>query len=170
MRSGEAARVGPTQEGQQGFAYLLLLLAVALIGLSAAAAVNLGATMARRDAERQLLAIGAEFEQALRSYAGGPAGALGAAPGARGPRTLEELLKDPRTPGVRRHLRQIYADPLTGSADWGMVLDGEGFLIGIYSRSALRPIQKSGFDPRWAAFEKAETYRDWVFGIVPSRQ
>jgi type II secretory pathway pseudopilin PulG len=167
MRSGEAARVGPgRRRPQQGVAYLLLLVAVALIGMAAAAALSLGATMARSDAEQQLLAVGAELEQALRSYAGVPvAGTLG--PGARGPRTLEDLLRDPRSPGVRRHLRKLYADPLTGSGEWGLVRDSEGFITGVYSRAPGRPIKTLGFDTRWADFEKADTYRDWVFGLVP---
>ena len=83
---------------QRGFAYLLLLLAVALIGVAASAAVTLGAAMARRDAEQQLLAIGVEFQQALRSYAGVPVGAV-MPTGGRGPRSLEDLLKDPTRAG-----------------------------------------------------------------------
>lgn len=155
MRSGEH---------QGGFAYLVLLLAIALIGIAASSAVSLGATLARRDAELQLLAIGAEFDQALRSYAGVP-GAATAVAGARGPRNLEDLLRDPRYPGVRRHLRKLYADPLTGSAEWGLVRDGEGFIIGVYSQSAGRPIKRGQFPPMQAHFEEAESYSGWAFGL-----
>ncbi|MBI5279840.1 MAG: type II secretion system protein [Burkholderiales bacterium] len=138
-----------------GFAYVMLLLAVALISLAATAAVSVGATMARRDAERHLLAIGAEFERALVSYAGG----------ARGPRTLDELVRDPRMPGTRRHLRQIYADPLTGRPDWGLVTDPQGFIVGVYSLAEGRPIQRSAFEAHWGHMEEADSYRDWVFGV-----
>jgi type II secretory pathway pseudopilin PulG len=148
---------------QRGFAYLLLLVAVALIGLAAAAAVNLGATMARRDAELQLLAVGAEFRQALHGYAGVPVGTASTA--ARGPRSLEDLLKDPRVPGLRRHLRQVYADPMTGRNEWGLMRDGQGFITGVYSLADGKPIKQSGFDPGWAAFEGSPGYADWVFGL-----
>ena len=154
--------------GQRGFAYLLLLLAIALIGVAASAAVSLGATMARRDAEQQLLAIGAEFQQALRSYAGVPAGAV-IPTGGRGPRSLEDLLKDPRVPGVRRHLRQLYADPLTGKTEWGLVTDNQGYIAGVYSLAEGKPIKRSGFDAQWLDFDEAESYRDWTFGLPIAR-
>lgn len=144
---------------------MLLLLSVALISITATAAVSLGATMARRDAERELLAIGAEFRQALRSYAGVPGGALPSVSG-RGPRSLDDLLKDPRAPGVRRHLRQLYADPLTGKPEWGLVLDAQGQITGMHSLAQGRPIQQAGFEPHLGAFAGAESYRQWVFGLT----
>ncbi len=152
MRSGNRAG------GQRGFAYLLLLATIAILGIASSAAVTLGAQMGRRDAEQQLMAIGAEFQQALRGYAGVPLGA-------RGPRSLEELLKDPRVPGIRRHLRQLYADPLTGKAEWGLVTDSQGFIVGIHSLADGTPIKQNGFDPAQAGFEEARSYRDWVFGL-----
>lgn len=161
MRSGR-------RRAQAGFAYLLLLIALAVIGVSSAAAVSLGAAMTRRDAERELLAIGGEFQRALDSYAGVPSGAL-APPGARGPRELEDLLRDPRQPGVRRHLRQVYADPLTGKEEWGLVRDSEGTIVGVYSLAEGRPIQRTGWPPEWAGFEEQESYAGWVFGLRTAR-
>jgi type II secretory pathway pseudopilin PulG len=152
------------RQSARGFAYLLLLIAVAVIGLAATASVSLGAQMARRDAERQLLAIGLEFQNALRSYAGVAPGST-IANAARGPRTLEELLKDPRTPAIRRHLRQHYDDPLTGKAEWGLVVDSGGFIVGIYSLAEGRPIRQEGFEPTQSGFDNASSYRQWVFGL-----
>ncbi len=145
-------------------AYVLLLLAVALISIATCAAVTLGATMARRDAERELLAIGAEFQHALRSYAGVPAGAMASNAGG-GPSSLEDLLKDPRVPGIRRHLRQLRADPLTGNNEWGLVLDTQGRIAGVHSLADGKPIRQAGFEPQLAALENAESYRQWVFGL-----
>lgn len=156
--------IGSRRHRSKGFAYVLLLLGIALIALSAGAAISLGATMARRDAERELLVIGAEFQQALRSYAGVPLGTI-ATTSNRGPRSLDELLKDPRVPGVRRHLRQLYADPLTGKSEWGLVTDPQGFIVGVYSLAEGRPIKQSGFEPQWAGFEEAKGYGQWVFGL-----
>lgn len=158
MRSGR-----PTQR-HAGFAYVLLLIGVAVTGLVASASLSLGATMARRDAERELLFVGLAYEQALRSYAG-VAHAGGANVGGRGPQTLDDLLRDPRVPGIRRHLRQRYADPLTGKDQWGLVTDASGGIVGIYSLAEGRPIQQSGFDPRMAHLEAADSYRQWVFGL-----
>jgi type II secretory pathway pseudopilin PulG len=156
--------MGSGRSSHCGFAYVALLLAIALIGLAASASLSLGSVMARRDAERQLLSVGLEFQQALRSYAGIPVAVAIPALG-RGPRTIEELLKDPRVLGIRRHLRQLYADPLTGRNDWELVRDSEGYILGLYSTAEGRPIQRTGFEAPLASFEDAESYSQWVFGL-----
>src|SRR5471032_2690769 len=57
----------------------------------------------------------------------------GAAP--QYPTSLDDLLLDGRAGGpARRYLRKIYADPIMGSRDWGMVRVG-GVIVGIYSKS-----------------------------------
>lgn len=147
-----------------GFAYILLLVAIAVIGVVASSSLSLGAVVSRRDAEKNLLAIGTEFEVALRSYAGVAAGAINA-PNARGPRTLEELLRDPRNPAVKRHLRQIYVDPLTGKTEWGLLKDPAGLIVGVYSLAEGTPIKRSGFDVWRTHCEEATSYRQWVFGL-----
>ena len=157
-----------------GFAYVLLLALIAVIALLASSAIRLGVQMARLDAEQSLLFVGSEFSSALRSYAAfanAPhsnvplSSALPAAAALRGPRTLEELLKDNRSPGLKRHLRKIYADPMTGLENWGLVKDPAGFIVGVYSLAPGRPIQQTGFDARLSNFEEAQTYADWVFAL-----
>lgn len=168
MRSGSSQRYRCGRSGG-GFAYVLLLLGVAVLALGATAALQLSAQAGRRQAEQSLLFVGGEFERALYSYAGVPVtttvGTQAGALLARGPRTLEELLKDPRVPGVRRHLRQLYADPMTGKSEWGVVRDPAGFIIGIYSLADGQPIKQLGFDTRQAHFEEAPGYAKWVFGL-----
>jgi type II secretory pathway pseudopilin PulG len=134
----------------------------------AGSSLSIGSQIARRDAEQSLLAIGMEFQQALRAYAGVPAEAKGPLI-AHGPRTLEELLKDPRTPSTRRYLRQIYVDPLTGGQTWGLSKDSAGFIVGVYSLAEGRPIKQTGFEATQASFEEAETYAAWVFGLPTVR-
>lgn len=171
MWSGSRCKLRGCKSGraEAGFAYVLLLLGIAVLSLGATAALQMGAQAGRRDAEQALLSIGTEFERALYSYAGVPVAATfnanTGALAARGPRSLEELLKDPRVPGVRRHLRQVYADPMTGRRDWGVVRDPAGFIIGVYSLSEGKPIKQLGFDARHAHFEEAPSYAKWVFGL-----
>lgn len=145
MRTGEA---GPHH---RGYACLLLLVLIAVVGTASSAAVSLGAAVARRDAERHLLAIGADFHQALTRHAGQP-------------RELVELTRDPRMPGIQRHLRRVPIDPLTGRADWGLVRDAQGGITGVHSLALGVPLKRTGFDPRWNTFEEAGSYRQWVFG------
>lgn len=144
---------------QRGFSYLFLLIIVAVLGMVAANAVSLGVNASRRDAEVELLAIGGEFENALRSYRGaGPTGTRA------GPRDLEDLLLDRRMSATRRHLRKIYADPLTGRQEWGVVRQPDGAIVGIYSTAPGTPIKRAGFDVHRASFDNAARYAQWVFG------
>ena len=166
MRTGSPVPQGITRLSYRvnGFAYVLLLVAISVIGIVAGATLSLGSQLARRDAEQSLLVIGMEFQQALRSYAAVPVGATGIT-NARGPRALEELLKDPRIPSTRRHLRQIYADPMTGRDTWGLIRDPSGYILAIYSLSDSKPIKQTGFSPTQASFEEATTYAAWIFGL-----
>ncbi len=165
-----AKRMRSGKERQTGFAYLLLLVALAIVGVSAATALRLGAQMTRRGAEDELLAIGAEYERALASYRmATPAGQVN-----RAPSSLADLLKDPRYPTLKRHLRRVYPDPLTGADSWGFVRGANGVILGVYSEAQGRPIKRTGFDASKLHFEDAKSYRDWVFGlqapqIVPPR-
>lgn len=156
-----------------GFAYVMLLVAVAVLSVFAAGSLQLGSQLSRQHAEQALLDIGGEFQRALYSYSGTTAASVGggnaAANLARGPRTIEELLRDGRTASTKRHLRQLYADPMTGSTQWGVIKDPAGFILGIYSKSSERPTKQTNFDMLQAHFEDAESYSKWIFGL-PSAQ
>lgn len=156
MQSGSVAH------RQQGLAYLFLLLAVAVIGGVAATTVQMGSSLSRQAAERQLLWVGAEFAQALDSYAAAtPVGQPTA------PRELAQLLRDERYPSITRHLRRLYDDPLTGSAEWGLVRDPQGLIVGIHSLAEGEPIVQSGFPERFQFMAGASSYKDWVFLKTP---
>ena len=118
--------------------------------------------MQRRVAEEELLAVGSEFRLALISYSNAtPVGQPVA------PQSLQDLLKDPRYPNIRRHLRKLYFDPLTGKQQWGTVMsiDGKG-IIGIYSLSTATPIKIGNFEMEFQNFEGKTSYADWVFMAV----
>jgi type II secretory pathway pseudopilin PulG len=144
---------------QAGFTYLGMLILVAIISLVSATTIQVGAVLQRRDAEEELLEIGTEFRAALISYSA-------ATPVGRAPRpaSLQDLLKDPRFPTTRRHLRKIYADPLTGKEEWGILTapDGSG-VTGVYSLSDAKPIKIGNFESPYERFKGKTSYRFWVF-------
>ena len=152
MRNGRNA--------QSGFSYLFLLVLLAVISVVSAGSLSLGSLIARRLAEAELLAIGTEYERALASYTiMTPAGL-----DSRGPTNLAELLRDPRYMAVKRHLRRIYTDPLTGLPSWGSIRSTDGRIVGIYSLAEGIPIQQSGFFGSRIGFNLAKSYSDWCVG------
>jgi type II secretory pathway pseudopilin PulG len=144
---------------QQGFTYASVVILVAVIGLVGAMSLRLGTTIQRAAAEQALLDIGTEYSNALASYAAAtPAGQPNY------PHSFAELLKDPRFPQLRRHLRRIYVDPMTGKAEWGLVKATEnGGILAIYSLSKAAPIKIGNFPPRFVAFEGKASLSDWKF-------
>ncbi|MBS1209424.1 MAG: hypothetical protein H6R19_1822 [Proteobacteria bacterium] len=158
-----------TSPSARGFTYVGLLIIIAIISLAATATLQLGAIAYRRQAEEELLFIGLQYKRAIRSYfEAAPPGALSAAP-----TQLEDLLRDPRYPGVRRHIRQLYNDPMTGKLDWVLIksADGKG-LLGVHSRSKETPIRVDNFPDEFFHFKGKHRYSDWVFvyGVVCSEQ
>lgn len=147
---------------EAGFTYLLLLIAIATISAVAALSLQQGAAIAQREKEAELLYIGEEFRRALQAFASATP------PGERArPRNLGQLVRDDRGLAVRRHVRRIFVDPLTGSNEWGVVRDSSGEILGVYSLASGMPIKQEGFDPPFESFQKARSYSDWVFSPVP---
>ncbi len=144
---------------QAGFTYVGMVVFVTIIGLVGAATLKVGALLARAEAEKELLEIGAAFSDALASYAQAtPAGQP------QQPLSLEALLRDPRFPTPRRHLRRIFVDPITGRAEWGLVRAAEGGpIMGIYSLSRAQPLKVGNFDQRFANFASKQHLSDWKF-------
>jgi hypothetical protein len=68
-------------------------------------------------------------------------------------------------PGVRRHLRKIFVDPLTGKAEWGVVYLGDGTtgVVAVHSLSTARPLKVANFDSRFAGLDNADTISAWRF-------
>jgi type II secretory pathway pseudopilin PulG len=157
MRSGS-----PGPGTHAGFTYIGLLIFVAVLGAAATASLGAGASLLRRGAEAELLAIGLEFRAALKSYAEAtPFGQPDA------PKELAELLRDPRYPGVRRHLRRLYPDPLTGRTEWGVVRDPGGRILGIHSLSTTATLRQAEFPLGLESFQQARRHDEWVFALVP---
>lgn len=143
---------------QRGFTYFVILLLVAVTATGAAALGTLWHTAAQREKELELLAVGHEFRRAIGSYLASGTGLQRAYP-----RTLGELVLDPRDPGVRRHLRRIHTDPMTGRAEWGLVPAADGGIAGVYSLSQAKPLKVGGFDEADREFTGARSYSEWRF-------
>jgi len=149
-------RRNPTRTG--GFTYIGMLLFVAIMGVALGAVGDVWKTVRQQEKEQELLYIGHQFRLALTRYASQATG-----PVKRYPAKLEDLLRDPRNPGVKRYLRKIYNDPITGGTDWGLVKSVNGEILGIYSLSEEKPLKQANFSKADISFENAAKYRDWVF-------
>jgi type II secretory pathway pseudopilin PulG len=146
---------------ERGFTYLGVLLIVALMGFGLAAFGELYSHAAQREKERELLFIGEEFRNAIASY-------YRKSPGTSVyPKKLEDLVEDKRFPMPQHHLRRIYADPMTGKAEWGLVEAPGGGFLGVHSLSEETPIKSGDFGVKNASFEDAENYTKWTFAYSP---
>jgi type II secretory pathway pseudopilin PulG len=142
---------------QQGFTYLSALLLIVMMGTALAAVGQVWSTVGKRERELQLIWVGTQYAQALRSYYRSGTGV------SQYPDTLDELLEDHRFPSIQRHLRRLYPDPMTGSADWGLSKSIDGRITGVYSQSAETPLKTANFPPQWQEFEDMTSYADWRF-------
>ena len=136
-----------------GFTYIAVLVLIALVGMGLVLASELWLTAQKREKERELLFTGNQFRRAIEMYS-----ATGAYP-----KRLEDLLQDPRVPGVRRYLRKIYRDPITGSNEWGLVRSSGDVIIGVYSLSDERPLKQAEFRLVDQDFKGKKKYSEWVF-------
>jgi type II secretory pathway pseudopilin PulG len=147
-----------------GFTYLGLMIFLTIVGLVGAATLKADALLRRAAAEEELLETGAAFAAALKSYA--EATPRGQPPQ---PPTLQELLKDPRFPNVRRHLRKLFVDPITGTTDWGIVWANPGAqrgVLAVYSLSRSKPFKQANFDSRFQNLDGKEHLSDWKFAAT----
>lgn len=146
------------RDEQRGFSYIGLLLMIAIAGVGLAAVGMRWHHQLRAEKEKQLLFVGHQYRAAIASYqAANPSGVN------MYPVSLDDLLLDKRYPNIKRHLRKRYDDPITGSAEWGLIRQ-RGRIIGIYSLSTEKPIKQAGFASDDRGFKGASRYSQWVFG------
>jgi type II secretory pathway pseudopilin PulG len=153
-----ARRVGASK----GFTYLTILFVVAIMGIGLALVGQMWQTVAVREREAELLQVGNEYRKAIeRYYLSGPR---------QYPRTLADLLMDPRQPGTARYLRKLYPDPVSGKDEWGLVPAPDGGIAGVYSVSESAPLKSAGFAVRDNGFEGKSKYSEWKFVYVPQQE
>jgi type II secretory pathway pseudopilin PulG len=155
--------MSPVPRRQGGFTFLWLLFLVAGLGVGMAATGTLWHTAAQREKEQQLLFVGNEYRRAIESFLKIPP-----PPGqqARLPKSLDELLLDPRFQHTVRHLRRLYPDPITGNEDWGLLKDAQGGIGGVFSLSEAKPMKTAGFAAANTDFAGKDAYWQWRF-VLP---
>lgn len=146
---------------QQGYTYFGVLLLVMVLAMALSGAKLVADTQQRREQERELIFAGQQYADAIRSYYESGSGGINTYP-----RSVSELLRDTRFPGVRRHLRKPWKDPMTPSGEWDMIFAEDGGIIGVRSRSERKPLGKFSIAPEAddaVSLKQPGTYRDWEF-------
>lgn len=146
---------------QAGFTYMGLLMVIAIAGIGMAGVGIVWHQDAQREREKELLFIGQAYRNAIGSYyENSPTEAK------QFPQSLQDLILDTRFPSVKRHIRQLYADPFARDKKWQLVMQ-QGQITGVYSNSILKPIKKFDLPPEFEAFDSADKYEDWRFVYAP---
>lgn len=156
MQAGRQGAAKPGAAKQGGSAYLAVLMLVVAVATGLSAVAQPWQTKKLREQEAELLFIGMQFQRALASYY-----RAGTAPAY--PKTMDALLKDDRVSFTRRHLRRVYADPITGDTEWGIVKSPDGGIMGVYSLSERKPLKQDGFDAALGDLAGKASYQDWKF-------
>lgn len=141
-----------------GFSYAIVLAAIVIIGIVVEAAHVTTWRALRADREAELLFRGQAYRSAIQSYYQSN-GAF--------PRSLEDLLKDPRS-ASKRHIRALYPDPMAKDekGEWRLVR-APGGISGVASTSADEPMKQANFPLGLEKFAGAKSYSEWIFEYVP---
>lgn len=151
LRRGQRAK----RAGGSGFTYLTVLFMVAILSIGLALIGEMWHTSTKRAKEAELLFVGNQYRKAIeRYYLSGPQRQY--------PRSLEQLIKDPRLPTTQRYLRKLYPDPITGK-DFALVKAPDGGILGVHSTSEEAPLKIANHKARDAGFDGAQKYSDWRF-------
>lgn len=151
--------VGKPPSNQRGFSYVMVLAAVVIVGIVIEAAHVTTWRLLQTDREAELLFRGRAYRDAIKSFYQS---------NGQFPRSLEDLLKDPRS-ASRRHLRALYPDPMSKEEkrEWALVRAKDGGIAGVKSSSNDEPLKQANFAKEYEKFAGAKSYAEWVFEYVP---
>jgi type II secretory pathway pseudopilin PulG len=135
----------------------MLLLSLAMQGV-----MTYVSQQAQRGREQDMLRIGQAYLQAIGAYYESTPGGT-----KQWPRKLEDLVEDRRFLTVKRHLRDLYPDPITRALDWELVRTPDGGISGIRSRSKAAPIRTIPIELDGVTLAPASSYSDWQFVYQP---
>jgi type II secretory pathway pseudopilin PulG len=137
----------------------MVLVAVVIVGIVVEAARVTTWRAVRADREAELLFRGRAYRDAVKSFHE-----------ANGffPRSLDELVKDPRS-ASRRHIRALYADPMAQdpAQPWRLIRAADGGIAGVASASADEPLKQANFPVGLENFTGAKSYSEWLFEYRP---
>jgi type II secretory pathway pseudopilin PulG len=150
---------------RSGFSYLGVLILVAVMSVSLIGTGRYWSIIVKRELEAELLYRGDQIRNAIASYYNNPPGGQNKTY----PRQFSDLLKDPRYPNLKRHLRKWYTDPMTHGGEWVFIMDASQRLKGVHSSDGGKPLKKGNFPKEYTYFETAQAYTDWAFIYVPTK-
>lgn len=146
------------RHGERGFTYVWALACVAVMGIGLSTVGPMWADAARREREHELLRIGTLYAHAIEAYRQASPGSI-----KQFPASLDELLFDARYLGVRRHLRELYTDPMVPGQPFALLRDEDGRIRGVYSTSREVPLGFGAGPEEFNWRVPASSYADWTF-------
>jgi type II secretory pathway pseudopilin PulG len=129
----------PLFQNSRGFAYIALLVAIVIIGISLGAAGKYWSNVVLRDKEEELIFRGDQYRRAIELYYK----AVPTAP--QYPNSIDDLLMDDRSETRKRHLRQRYKDPISGEDFVEIRNTVTRRIIGVNSPSDKQPLKQANF-------------------------
>ena len=145
-----------------GYTFVAVLVLLALCSLGLAVAGPVWSDQVKREREQELLRVGNLFAQAISNYREAFPGSL-----KQYPPSLEALLLDSRYVGTVRHLRAVYDDPVNPGQPWGLLLDGDNRVKGVFSQSTASPVAQGQLKLPGLVLAPAAHYADWKFTVTP---
>jgi len=159
MKSSKNTPHSALGASHSGFTYTALLLTIVILGITMGAAGKYWSNMVLRDKEEELLFRGEQYRLAIERY-------YYAFGRMQYPQSIDDLLKDNRSPQAKRYLRQKYKDPITGE-DFVEKRDPLSKRItGVFSSSDKEPLKQGNFPDMpliYREFEGKKKYSEWVF-------
>lgn len=142
------------KQRQHGSVFMGMLVTVAVVAVMLMETGTLWSSVLQRERELELLARGNEIRRAIGLYYKA---------GNAFPKALEDLVLDRRQPTVKRYLRRVYADPLTGTTEWGVVPGPGDTIMGVFSQAKGTPFKQGNFAVINQSFTGQGSYQGWVF-------
>ena len=153
---------------QHGAVLLMVLVSVTLLGLMAGIAGSSWQTIMQRSKEVDLIWKGNQIRRAIGSYYELSSGK--GVPLKKFPESLDDLLLDPRSLEVTKHLRHLYPDPLTAE-EWEIInAPNNRGIMGVRSRSTRTPMKQADFLEENKSFIGQQTYQGWTFIYLPKKR
>ncbi len=144
-----------------GFTYVVVLVAVVIVGILAGVANNVVSRTMRAEREQELLFRGMAYQKAIQHYYQDTG---------HYPHNLRDLLKGTNL-ASRAYLRTMYTDPMSlrvhdqheVNTGWRVVRAADGGIAGVSSSSMDEPMKIANFPQGLEQFEGSKHYADWIF-------